>query len=219
MAGERLLSGQMVADRLRQLILDGSLRPGERVRQEALAVDAATSRIPVREALRMLASEGLIVVRPSSGAWVAPLRLDELIELYMIRENLEPLALSLSIPQLTQEQAENIEKLHLAVEGAQAGPDFIRADREFHLATYAAAGMPLLAKMIGQLWNSTQRYRRAYVELADESAWSMIAAEHRILADSIVRRDVSTGSDIQRIHIARTRLRLQGLPIWTAEGA
>src|SRR5262245_26158964 len=83
------LAGQRVTDRIRDLILSGELAPGSRIRQEALAEKFGTSRIPVREALRRLESEGLVILVPNSSAWVAKLDLRECIEIYRIRERIE----------------------------------------------------------------------------------------------------------------------------------
>ncbi|HTR91524.1 MAG TPA: GntR family transcriptional regulator [Trebonia sp.] len=89
-----------IADALRTAILDGSYRPGERIRQEEVAARSGASRMPVREALRVLQAEGLVILVANSGAWVAKLTLAECAELYQIRERLEPLLLRASLPSL-----------------------------------------------------------------------------------------------------------------------
>src|SRR5262245_56278227 len=113
--GPNLLS-QRVTNEIRDLILNGELAPGERIRQEALAERFGTSRIPVREALRQLESEGLVSLVPNSGASVAKLDLNECLEIYKIRELLEPLALSESIPYLTDAEIAALEAATLAME-------------------------------------------------------------------------------------------------------
>src|ERR1700684_622004 len=75
---------------LRTAILDGRYLPGERIRQEEVAARSGASRIPVREALRMLASDGLVTLVANTGAWVTKLSLDECVETYLIRERLPP---------------------------------------------------------------------------------------------------------------------------------
>src|SRR5512146_2964075 len=89
-----------IADALRTAILDGSYRPGERIRQEDIAARSGASRMPVREALRVLQAEGLVTLVANPGAWVAKLTLAECAELYQIRERLEPLLLRASLPAL-----------------------------------------------------------------------------------------------------------------------
>ena len=94
------VASHRIAESLRTAILDGSYRPGERIRQEDVAARSGASRIPVREALRMLAAEGLVTLVANSGAWVTRLTMAECAELYLIRERLEPLLLRTSMPRL-----------------------------------------------------------------------------------------------------------------------
>jgi DNA-binding GntR family transcriptional regulator len=85
------VASQRITDALRTEILDGGYQPGQRIKQEDIAARLGASRIPVREALRMLQAEGLVTLVANSGAWVARLSLAECAELYQIRERLEPL--------------------------------------------------------------------------------------------------------------------------------
>src|SRR5580700_3969995 len=94
------VASHRIADTLRTAILDGSYQPGERIRQEEVAARSGASRIPVREALRMLHAEGLVTLVANSGAWVTKLTLAECAELYQIRERLEPLLLRASLPEI-----------------------------------------------------------------------------------------------------------------------
>jgi DNA-binding transcriptional regulator YhcF (GntR family) len=98
--GVSSVASHRIAGSLRTAILDGSYLPGERIRQEDVAARSGASRIPVREALRMLDAEGLVTLVANSGAWVTELTLDECAETYMIRERLEPLLLRRSMPRL-----------------------------------------------------------------------------------------------------------------------
>ena len=91
----------LIVSELRDEILDGRLRPGERIHQEAVAERFGTSRLPVREALRQLQHEGLVVVLPNAGARVVRLDQAELGEVYLLRERLEPLAIERSAPGLS----------------------------------------------------------------------------------------------------------------------
>src|SRR5579864_4811379 len=92
---------EKVREGIRRDILGGGYRPGQRIGQETLARQHGTSRIPIREALRQLASEGLVVLEPHVGAKVATLDRRELDEVYQIREQLEPFAIAKSVPLLT----------------------------------------------------------------------------------------------------------------------
>src|ERR1700734_13653 len=97
----RQSSPEVIAESLRQAIIDGQLGPGESLRQENLAKHYAVSRIPVREALRQLGSEGWIVLEPNRGARVSPLSAQEVREIYEIRASLEVTALRLAGPHHT----------------------------------------------------------------------------------------------------------------------
>ena len=97
-------AGTRVAAELREAILAGEYSPGARIRQEDVAERHGASRVPVREALRRLESEGLVTLVANTGAWVAQLNLQECEEMYQIRERLEPLLLRYNVPLLTDEQ-------------------------------------------------------------------------------------------------------------------
>src|SRR4051794_400121 len=105
------VSGQRVADELRRLILAGEFQPGKRIGQEMLAERFNASRMPVREALRLLESEGLVSIVPHSGAWVSKLDAFEFDQTYKLREVVEPLAIRESIPNLTDEQVDRLGQL------------------------------------------------------------------------------------------------------------
>jgi DNA-binding GntR family transcriptional regulator len=201
--------GQAVARVLRDSILDGRLRPGTPIRQEALAKRLGTSRIPVREALRQLESEGLLTLVPHSGARVARLDIAEHIEVYRIREALEPMAIAESATRLSDAQLAELHRLAALIEASQANPQlWIRHDRTFHLATYAAAPFPRLLRMIDDFWNSTQHYRRAHLSTFTPQTFEIIHLEHRLILEALDRRDPVDAEQRDRSHIRRTRLDL-----------
>ena len=133
------VASHRIADTLRTAILDGKYLPGERIRQEDVAARSGASRIPVREALRMLDSEGLVTLVANSGAWVTKLTLSECVETYLIRERLEPLLLRTSMPALGPAAASRLGQLAEQMEAGAELDAFMRADREFHLSSYAGA--------------------------------------------------------------------------------
>jgi DNA-binding GntR family transcriptional regulator len=208
------VASQRIAGTLRTAILDGRYRPGERIRQEEVAARSGASRIPVREALRLLQAEGLVTLVANSGAWVARLSLVECAELYQIRERLEPLLLRSSLPGLDEAALGRLADLADAMERAGGDVDaFLRADREFHLTSYAAAPPGETAQIIGRMWNTTQHYRREFTMLtARRDNLGATHLEHRLLLDCLRRGD---GDDAERVlvmHIRRTRLELSRHP-------
>lgn len=207
-ADERLLSVR-IADELRSAILDGQMQPGTRIRQEDLAARFSASRIPVREALRQLESEELVVLVPNSGAWIAKINPEECVELYKMRELLEPLAMSESVSRLSDGDIAMLEQMVQEMEAMTSVEDYIRHDRQFHLRCYSKAKMPKLLSMVEQFWNNTQHYRRSLVAgiFAKECPFS--DPQHRILLDAVKERDAEAARAIVYLHIRRTRIHIQ----------
>ena len=191
---------------IRDDIVSGRLRPGERIVQDSVAKRFGTSRIPVREALRHLASEGLVTLAPDVGARVAKLNSSELHEVYLMREALEPIAVAASVPLLPE--AALVGLLKLAEEGerrADAGDmqGFLELDRQFHELTFSAAELPRLRRVVDSLADTTTQYRRVYSFLPDKLTISH--AEHRLLVDAFERRAPEDAAAIHRLHTRRTR--------------
>ncbi|HMO27833.1 GntR family transcriptional regulator [Enterovirga sp.] len=194
---------------LRAEILAGAYVPGARLRQEELAERYRTSRIPVREALRNLESEGLVVLVPNSGAWIAKADITECAEIYKVRERVEPLALSESMARMDEATIARLFDLAAQIEASSGVEEFLRLDRDFHLLSYQAAGMPTLLATIERFWNTTQHYRRAYSRLIGKAGQWVIHAEHRLIMEAVRRRDEVDAERYLASHIRRTRLQLQ----------
>lgn len=198
-----------VTRHLREAIFDGRLRSGDRLGQEAIARELGTSRIPVREALRELESEGLVTIVPHSGARVARLDFAECIEIYKIRERLEPLALAESAGRLRADQLLALRQLAGTIERWKDDPSrWLEADRRFHLACYAGAPLPRLLRAIESFWSTTQQYRRILLSTFAREDYELFESEHRLIVDSLERADAQTGEALVRAHIARSRERL-----------
>ena len=202
------LSTDRVADALRDDILSGEMAPGSRIGQDELASRFGVSRIPVRSALARLESEGLVTMKPSSGAWVARLNLAECLETYMIRERIEPLALACAVPRMEEETVACLSDMVEEMERAADTQTFLSLDRAFHLASYKPADMAQLFAMIERFWNMTQHYRRAFTTLLGRERNWIIHAEHRLIADAVRRRDADGAASVLHDHIRRTRYEL-----------
>jgi DNA-binding GntR family transcriptional regulator len=206
---DAVLLSDRVTNSIRELILSGQLQPGSRIGQEQLAEQFGTSRIPVREALKRLESDGLVSLVPNSGAWVARLDLNECIEIYKIRERLEPLALSEAVEHMTDAEIDGLARLVERIEKAADTEEFLRLDREFHLASYRAANMQVLIGMVERFWNTTQHYRRAFTKLIGSQGSWVIHAEHRLMINALRRRDAEGAAHVLFEHIRRTRFELE----------
>ncbi|MDF3311156.1 GntR family transcriptional regulator [Rhodococcus sp. T2V] len=205
-------ASERVAKYLRAQILCGAIAPGERIRQEDIAEQFGLSRLPVREALRMLETEGLTELQANKGARVPHLTMSEVDVIYRMRESLEPLALSESLPLL---DAADIDRLKFTQDRIEANTDiqeFLDLDREFHLISYSGCTVEPLSSYVVRLWNTTQHYRRAFVALSGPGRMWIVNAEHRLLFDAIVRRDGVDAGNILRGHIRRTRIELAQHP-------
>ncbi len=205
----RLLS-ERIADEIRRAVLDGEMQPGTRVGQEWLATKFGASRIPVREALRQLQDEGLVIYVPNRGAWIADVTSQESIEVYKIREVLEPLAMAESVPHLSHEDIAALEATVARLEQVDNVQEYILLDRAFHLKTYARAPMPHLLRMIERYWNSTQHFRRWFVrDSLAKDGFPFSDPHHLMLVEMIHARDADGAASIVLLHIRRTRLLIE----------
>lgn len=148
---------EMVVADLRRRILSGQLAPGTPLRQEALAEELGVSRIPLREAIRLLSSEGLVDLRPHRGAYVAPLSMEEVREFFDLRVQLEPWLLRLSVPHLTEDDLKQAEALVDIMDNA-AADEWGRLNWHFHETLYRPANRPFALNIVRTLHEKSVRY-------------------------------------------------------------
>lgn len=206
------VTSQRIASALREAILAGDFPPGTWLRQDDIAARFATSRLPVREALRILEAEGLTALSPNRGARIPTLEFHEVNTYYRMRERLEPLTLIESLPNLLEEQIALLESLQAEIEGNRDAARFLALDRQFHLASYAGGSSEQLMSATVRLWNATQHYRRALMPVEGPDQASIVNAEHRLLLDAIRRRDAEDAERYLTGHIRRTRVDLARHP-------
>jgi len=197
---------------MREAILAGELLPGTRLGQDEIAARFGTSRLPVREALRILEAVGLATLTPNRGARIPRLELHEVNTYYRMRERLEPLTLIESLPNLSEEQLDLLESVQLEIEGNTDLIRFLALDRQFHMTSYAGCSSEQLLSATVRLWNSTQHYRRAFMLVSGSGRASIVNAEHRLLLDAIRRRDAEDAERFLTGHIRRTRVELTQHP-------
>jgi len=192
-------TGLWLFEELRAAIIRGDYPAGEPIRQEDIAERFEVSRMPVREAMRLLEAEGLVTKQPHRGAVVAPLDADDALELFQIRAALEGVAVRRSFPNLSDAQVRAIEQAHGALEDAGAS-ETLAKHAAFHLALYAAAG-PRLQKMIGEQLDAAQRYHLRFgrngMEVSDRDR-----REHIALVEAARRRDADTAFGIIVSHVS-----------------
>ncbi|TYB58021.1 GntR family transcriptional regulator [Nonomuraea sp. PA05] len=192
---------QFVLGELRRAITTGRLRPGAPIRQDALAEELQVSRVPLREALKTLEGEGLVTYKPHKGYCVAVLSLDDLREVYRIRELLEEEAVRAAVARLTDDDLGRIEAAQEEVERAAAAGDvaaMASANRTFHMTLFDCAGMPRLARLIRTLWDTTDAYRSMYY--GDAGNRERVVKEHRAALDALRRRSADEAVTTLNVH-------------------
>lgn len=202
---------RVIADALREEIVAHRAEAGAVLRQERLAERFGTSRMPVREALRMLEAEGLVVFVPNRGAAVAPLDAAEWEEVCEMRAALEPLALARALPHLTDARIAEVEAVQGELEGAALAA-FGALDTRFHLTLYAPCARPRLLRQIAVLGAAADRYLRLAAGPIEHAARSH--AEHRALLDACRARDEGRAVALLTAHIEAAG---RALSDWLAE--
>ncbi|KQQ89743.1 GntR family transcriptional regulator [Arthrobacter sp. Leaf137] len=199
--------GSLAYSELRQMILSGALAPGSRISQYELAENMRMSITPLREAIRRLSSEGLIIMDTHRDSRVASMSAAEARELLEVRLSLEPSATELAASRRTQA---DIEAMRAASEKLLPvtrvwGEDAINAHREFHRAVYAASHNATLIKLLDDLWDKSDRYRRIGLELpsGDEPRTIDLNQHHKIL-ELITAGDGPGAAELARTHIANS---------------
>jgi len=199
---------EKILETIRDAILKGSLKPGERVSEPELAERFGISRTPIREAFRQLESEGYLLVVPRKGAVVASLSERDIEEFYAIKIILEGFAAKMAAEKLTAKDIERLETINQRL--AQLAKDgdvktFFRVHNEFHEVFIKAAGNEKLYDMINQLVMKFKRLRLA--SLSQPGRMEISVEEHRNMirafrehdgdrADSLVRHAATIGADV-----------------------
>lgn len=176
---------------LRRAIVSGQLPPGSPIRQDALADRLGVSRVPLREALKILEGEGQVTYRPHRGYFVADLSLSDLQEVYRIRQLLEAEAARHAIDRMTDEDVKRLTEAQRDVDDAGAASDIVKmtaANRRFHFTLMEASGMPRLLRLIRILWDATDAYRSIYYN--DERNRQRVGRQHDVIVSAVRSRDV-----------------------------
>ncbi|MBE2270666.1 MAG: GntR family transcriptional regulator [Anaerolinea sp.] len=197
--GIKTVSG-IAQERIRDAILKGTLPPGTRIDQNQLAEDLNTSLIPVREALKTLASEGLVQIIPRRGAFVAEFSLNDLENLYDARMMVEGQVAAKAAALLTDAQLNELKIISGQMRDALEQDhydDFTQLNRRFHFIIYDAANNSYLTDILSGLWDLAERYRYRYLFIKDKH--DVINAEHQEILDACWMRD----SERLRIAIER----------------
>lgn len=207
----------VVFNTLREAILKGELKPGERLMELQLAAKLGVSRTPIREAIRMLEQEGLAVTIPRRGAEVAKMTEKDMQDVLQVREALDELAASIACELITQDELEQLEEAMQEFESAISTKDIKRiadTDMMFHDIIYHATCNPKLVNIVNNLREQMYRYRVEY--LKDEKNYPVLLKEHREILAGFTEKNRDLVTDSMRKHVenqaeaVKTIIRNQG---------
>ena len=192
----------VVFNTLRQAILRGELQPGERLMEIQLAQRLGVSRTPVREAIRKLELEGLVLMIPRRGAEVAEITRQDLEDVLEVRAALEELAVKDACEHITDEQLQDLKKAANEFKRSLEGTDLVacaEADIHFHEIIYAATNNKRLVQMLNNLREQMYRYRIEY--LKKKECHPQLVAEHEEVIDAIESGEREKAMRITSQHI------------------
>lgn len=198
-------AGEYALERIRTAILEGRFEPSERISQDQIAEELSLSRSPVREALRQLDREGLVRIIPNAGAEVVALDPITLVDIYRLREKLDPIALADGIDRISDETIRRLGEYCDEMESLPASETkrFEELDRRFHFEAREGTRLPQFRALLDDLWNMSILGRNQFWSMG--SSHEITNMEHRLILEAIQRRDGEDAAQFLATHIRRTR--------------
>ena len=213
-----------VYEALRKDIIEGQLKPGQKIIMSEVAKEFGLSDIPVREAIRRLESEGYVHFTPHVGAIVSELDGDKIIELYLIRTELESLATRLAVAHVTTRDIDFLIKknheMELAIQ-AEKLEKLGALNKDFHLRIYRAAPYPILTQLIEDLWEKMERTQCVFSFVPERAVSSV--KEHKKIIEALKAKDTNLAEKLVKNQKSFTMTALQrfikeSYPDYAAEG-
>jgi DNA-binding GntR family transcriptional regulator len=192
-----------VTERLRLALVAGEIQPGARINVAELQKSFGVSHIPIREAVRRLETEGLVVALPQRAAVAAGVDIDDLAGIYDLRRIVECEVIRRSVSSMTPDQAERVKEALEALEAVVAdhdSPGFWEAHQDFHWALLEPGATEWIERELGRLWLASQRYVRLFVSETLDDAMR----DHRQLLACCETRDGEQAARLLRLHLDRT---------------
>lgn len=192
----------VVFNTLRQAILKGELKPGERLMEITLAKKLGVSRTPIREAIRKLELEGLVIMVPRKGAEVADITEKDLKDVLEVRTALEELAIELAIVKMTDEDIDELKNANeIFIENAKDG-DLVKlaqSDVDFHEIIYLSTDNKRLNQIVSNLSEQMYRYRFEYIK--DKNTHACLIEEHKAIIAALEKRDLPKAKEAIKLHV------------------
>ncbi len=193
---------EVIFNSLREAIIIGELRPGERLMEVQLAEKMGVSRTPVREAIRKLELEGLVDMIPRKGAHVAELSIKDIMDVLEVRASLDGLATALAAERITDDELKELKHIngqftqYIEKENLNGS---IKKDAEFHDIIYRASRNDKLITILNNLREQVQRFRVIY--LKDYNSPKNLIKEHNDIFEAISLRSIEASRSLAKTHI------------------
>lgn len=194
-----------IAEHLRSMIIEGELPEGERIDESALCELLEISRTPLREALKVLHSEGLVTIEPNRGARVSTLTAEEFAELFELISGLERMAAELAAERASDAELKKLAQLQQRMEkyfGSGDRHNYFQINQDIHRMIVQMAGNETLAALHEQLLMRASRGR--YMAIGTEHRWEESVQEHQALLDALKAHDSDKAGAILREHVRHT---------------
>lgn len=199
---ERPSLHEELVTRLRQAVVEGVLEPGAKIPERELCESLGVSRTPLREALKVLANEGLVVLEPNRGARISQITMEEMEAAFPVIAVLEALAGELACDRATDEEIAAIVERHQDMfRSYEAGdrPNYFKANKDIHAALLAAARNPVLEQHYAMLSSRVERAR--LLANVSDARWAEAVEEHRAIVEAVARRDGARLSGLLKTHL------------------
>jgi DNA-binding GntR family transcriptional regulator len=193
-------SAARLAAQLRSDILRGDIAPGSKLSQQSIAERFGVSRIPVRDALQILAGEGLVQHTSNATAAVTGMSVAELQELYELREAIEPLATQIAVPNVGRADLLTMRKQLQIMEQHRDTATWLAANTNFHAAVYRRADRPRMIELIERLRGLTDRYMYVHLEIIGQT--EHLVSEHLGILTAVESGDAALAARLTREHLA-----------------
>lgn len=191
-----------IRQRLYEAILDGELRPGDRLVLDEIAREFGVSKIPLREALSSLEGAGLVVTTPHAGPRVAPLPTHEMRGIYHLREEVEPLAMRLAAERIDQETIQGLRAINDDMRrrlGSATAAEMGELNSAFHLAIARASTFESITEVVDELLRKIRRYRAVIRDFAAD--WEHAVLEHDEIVAALESGDTERAVASMRAHV------------------
>ncbi len=200
----------VVYEQLKMKILEGSIRPGTRMMEVSLAEEMGVSRTPVREAIRKLEHDGLVVIQPRKGAYASEISLKDIIDTLIVRENMEELAASIAATTITPHEVKNLEDMTDAFSEAvrlDELENMISGDENFHSSIVEYSRNKALIQLSEIVQGLALRFRYLYYE--DFLQYKLMPDDHRRIISALKAGDSREAGNAAREHVTHLKNFLQ----------